>query len=182
MPRQLVKAFLKQTSPEELLRKGPRVDVRIFLPEEAAALRTNPPDPVEGSALIDTGASSTCISYDVAKALELVPVDEEVVTSPGAQKRHPVYAVTWELKDSGFKPFTNKRVIGVNLSGQDLCMLIGRDFLMATRLHYDGIQSRWQIDIPFAEIPDDVPPKKHPDKRKEKRKNQRKARKKSRKR
>ena len=84
MPRQLVKAFLEQTSPEELLRKGPRVDVRISLPEEAAACRKSPPPPVEGTALIDTGASGTCISYDVAKALQLVQVDEEIVTSPGA--------------------------------------------------------------------------------------------------
>ena len=140
--------------PETLLRDGPRIRVRISLPRAAANLRRQPPAPTEGLALIDTGASYTCIDQSVAAQLQLVPVGHIPVAGATSSGLQPVYVVTWELLGSNIPPLTDKSVVGASLANQGLSMLLGRDFLRIAQFTYDGVASTWSIAIPIATLPD----------------------------
>jgi len=72
-------------SHQDLEIQGPLVDVDIWLPQQlrdalsSKGLPIPPPFRVQG--LIDTGASSCCITPEVIKALGAIPVGEDPITT-----------------------------------------------------------------------------------------------------
>jgi predicted aspartyl protease len=95
------------------------------------------PSPVPGLALIDTGASSTCIDDGVAQQLQLSAIDVVNMTSAShASTPQNIYPVQIEVV--GGIRIDVPRAVGANLVPQNLVALIGRDFLQQCTLFYNG--------------------------------------------
>ena len=97
---------------------------------------TTPAPERNEAALIDTGASGSCISEDLAKELGLPIVDRMEVTGVGGRRVHNVYLAHVVVKQLGVE--SRGAFIGVpRLGAQPL--LVGRDFLANVVLIYDGV-------------------------------------------
>jgi predicted aspartyl protease len=95
------------------------------------------PSPVPGLALIDTGASATCIDDALAQQLQLPVIDVVNMTSAShASTQQNIYPVLIEVV--GGIRIDVPRAIGANLATQNLVALIGRDFLQHCTLFYNG--------------------------------------------
>jgi predicted aspartyl protease len=98
--------------------------------EQHLAARNQPvPPAITGLALLDTGASSTCVDEAVAQQLGIAAVDVVTISSAShaaAQKLvHPI-----RLRVLGTEIVINaSRAIGVPLQPQGFIALLGRDFL-----------------------------------------------------
>lgn len=126
--------------PELLVTRGPTLSVQIgfdprFRPESAA--RPDIPDQIL-AALVDTGATESCIDSEVAGELDLPIFDQRSVSGalgPGLVNMHlaQIYIPDLEITVSG-------RFAGVHLlaGGQRHSALIGRSFLSYFQMNYDG--------------------------------------------
>jgi len=133
-----------------LTRAGPVVKVSITPPEavtqpilQAGGTIT----PYVGLALIDTGASSTCIDEDVANTLSLPVVGRARMasaTEPDSIRNQ--YPVQIEFVGWGVKGGAN-RAIGANLKPQNLVALIGRDLLNKCLLVYNGPSGSFSLAL-----------------------------------
>jgi predicted aspartyl protease len=97
------------------------------------------PSPVSGIALIDTGASHTCIDAESAQAMNLPVIDVVKMASASHDATDQnVYPIQIEL--AGL-PITIQapRAIGAALKPQGLLLLIGRDLLQHCALTYNGM-------------------------------------------
>jgi predicted aspartyl protease len=105
------------------------------------------PQPIAGSALIDTGASATCVDDAVAQSLGLPVIDVvQVASASHAATLQNVYPVLIELIGTGIT-INADRVIGAPLAAQDLLLLIGRDVLEHCTLHYNGIAGEITLSL-----------------------------------
>ena len=104
------------------------------------------PEPVSGNALIDTGATTTCIDDDVAKQLGLPTVDVAQMSSASGQSEQPVYPVQLDITHSELVIESSKS-IGADLEDQGLVALIGRDTLSQCTLHYNGVTGDFTLSI-----------------------------------
>src|SRR5208283_1839702 len=96
------------------------------------------PAPQQGIALIDTGASVSCIDEDAAKALTL-PIVDVVTMISASHSSVPanVYPAHFQLVGTNIH-INLPRVMGANLKPQKLIALIGRDILSRCTLFYNG--------------------------------------------
>ncbi|MBC6401675.1 MAG: retroviral-like aspartic protease family protein [Ekhidna sp.] len=97
-------------------------------------------------ALIDTGASGTCISPSIVDELNLIPFD--------IQKVHTASGLTEQLLyDTGvILPISQPNIISVqtlcaDLSGQPFQVLIGRDILSRCTLFYNGPDESFSLSF-----------------------------------
>lgn len=97
-----------------------------------------PPAPVVGRALIDTGATFTALDLAVATQLQLAPVDTIASGTAGGQRTCPRFPARLVFPGTPMPPANLPRVVGVDLSGQAYCVLLGRDFLARCLLVYNG--------------------------------------------
>ncbi len=128
--------------PEFLAKIGPLVPATIGLPDYAqrAYIERNeqPPSPVNGFVLIDTGATTTCIDVEAAKTAALPTVGVAKMSSAS----HSNYNVP-TFSGKIICPTLNIDVqegMGANLSsvGNGLIILIGRDILKSAVFTYNG--------------------------------------------
>lgn len=137
--------------PVAMILQGPRLRV-ILGPEQTIARQLQQkgeqlPGTVTGWALIDTGASCTCVDEDVAKQLQLPAVDVEIMTSASQEAcERNVYPVSILVPDLQL-PISASRAIGASLKAQDLVLLIGRDVLQACLLVYNGRIGQFTLSI-----------------------------------
>jgi len=103
------------------------------------------PTPRTGWALIDTGASNTCIDDKVANELGLPVIDVGTMLSATHEKVpcniYPVLITT---------PIVNlnsPRTMGAALAAQGLLVLIGRDVLANCNLFYNGPTGQFTLSI-----------------------------------
>lgn len=125
---------------------GPVIDVAVSVSNPRAdALRTagKPvPNPFQIRALVDTGASCTCIDPNVLSALGLSPTGSSPVHTPSTGG----VAINIDQYDVGLILFTQTlsltigslAVIATKLEIQGIQALIGRDVLKQCLLIYDG--------------------------------------------
>lgn len=130
--------------------------VEIHVPPQIAQILANRGQPipqcVTGIALIDTGASSTCVHQPILQGLGLNPVGIVNAGTPGGPTQRNVYPVRimcptqrWTL-DVG-------RAMGVDLTGQivnivppvPIIALLGRDLLQHWVFIYNGPGGFWTI-------------------------------------
>jgi hypothetical protein len=127
-----------ETTADLLVRLGPTLLVDIGLRSRSAAGQ-RPDLPEKGvRALIDTGAGGDCIDDALAKKLGLPISDEGEISGVGGRHHAFVYTARLfipSLDRLVFQPFT-----GVKLAegGQWHQVILGRSFLRAYRLSYDG--------------------------------------------
>jgi predicted aspartyl protease len=105
------------------------------------------PTPERGWALIDTGATSTCIDDAVATRLNLPAIDVVTVASashPSTQQNvHPIQIEVIGLPITISAP----RTIAAPLAAQGLVVLIGRDVLQHCTLFYNGPAGSFSLSV-----------------------------------
>lgn len=97
-------------------------------------------------ALIDTGASSTCIDESIAVELGLIARDVINVCTPAGVSQQKVYdiVVTLPKLQNVSIPVLSP---GANLAAQPYRALIGRDILKHCTLIYNGWDNSYQLHI-----------------------------------
>jgi hypothetical protein len=130
----------------EIGRRGPVVDVSVGISrkqqEDLAASGLDSPSPILISALVDTGASRTCVDSAVLKELGLVAKELVPVLTPstaGQPHLTGYYAVSMSLLHPKLTySFYSVPVLESDFTGQGIGALIGRDLLAKCLLVYDG--------------------------------------------
>ncbi len=122
--------------------QGPLVEVLVTPPAvvlEALQKRGDQlPELVKGHALIDTGASVTCIDMEIARQLQLAEVGTATMQSAThADVPTPVYHFALVIQGVGLR-FETARGMGATLGAQGIVALIGRDALSTCLLVYNG--------------------------------------------
>ena len=129
-------------SAEALQHRGPVVAATLLLLDahrQAMVERGEDiPERVSGIALVDTGASCTCIDEAAARQAGLAVVDQGTIsTASHATHDVPIFAGQLDIPDFGRLKVT--RAMGATLANQGLIALIGRDALRGTIFIYNGI-------------------------------------------
>ena len=125
--------------------KGPVIQIIIGVSESLSkALQHSGekiPDPKAGHALIDTGASHSCIDLDFAAQLKLPIVDRQTMMTPSHSEHIcPVYSGAYlEIIGAGRSP-DNIKLLGASLKEQSINVLAGRDILANGILIYNGAE------------------------------------------
>src|SRR5579864_9557175 len=123
-----------------LQQRGPVLQVVISIEQNMAQALMQQglpvPQPKTGLALIDTGASSTCIDEQAAKELGLPVIDVATMSSAShAQHQCNLYPV--QIAIPPVLSLQAPRAMGAALAAQGLLALIGRDVLQACLLVYN---------------------------------------------
>ena len=141
-----MEATLHYRNREELYLLGPAIDVGVLPiagPEYDGI--------VEHPALIDTGATESCVDGGLADAIGLPVVDRRPVSGV-----HGVMAVNFYLAKLTIPllGFTARGLFaGVDLGGSiPYSALLGRDFLRRIKMTYDGTKGKIILEVP--ETPD----------------------------
>lgn len=127
--------------PDLLVQLGPTLLVDIgFDPSfDPSVPNSKPTTQLQGNhALVDTGASESCIDAAVAAALNLPIVDRRMIAGVGGAHEVNLHLAQIYIPELNFTIWG--RFAGVNLQagGQPHVVLIGRTFLRHVTLHYDG--------------------------------------------
>ena len=126
-----------------LRQRGPCLQATISLLQTMAQALVEQgaqvPAPVSGIALLDTGASHTCVDEQIAQQLGLPAVDTVSMASAShASAQRNVYPITVEI--AGLPHQINvAQAIGADLQSQGLVLLLGRDALQFCTLFYNGV-------------------------------------------
>jgi predicted aspartyl protease len=134
-----------------LEQRGPVVQVVVMAAEplvtQLLQQGITPPEPVPGLALIDTGASITCVDDDAAASLKLPVVDVVTIASAShASTNQNVYPVAFQIQ--GLPVTVNSlRTVGAPLRAQGLLALLGRDLLQHFTLFYNGLTGQITLAI-----------------------------------
>jgi len=105
------------------------------------------PEPRSGLALIDSGASDTCIDEQLARDLGLPVVDQvNMASASHSSITRNVYPITIQITGLP-NPINAPRAIGAELASQGLVLLIGRDALQFCTLFYNGITGEITLSI-----------------------------------
>ena len=132
-----------------LIELGPSLEVVL------STLFDPPQPPTEGHtthALVDTGATQSCIDMQLAQTLGLPVVDFVMIGGAAGANRHPLYAARVAIP--ALEIFQFGAFAGVDLAGgeQPHRVLLGRTFLQGTVMIYDGLRA--QVTIASYRIPD----------------------------
>lgn len=135
---------------EALKGAGPRMEVLLSpLESQVQALAASgvaAPGPVYGWALIDTGATATCVDRSAAEQAGLAIVDSGPMNSAThANEIVPIYA--GQLMIRGLCGVNINRAYGAVLETQGLVALIGRDILAGCQLVYNGNDGSFSLAI-----------------------------------
>jgi len=138
-------------SPAQLANNGPRVRVEICLPEvferQLVLLGQQVPSPVTGEALIDSGAATTCVDTDIARALRLPIIGVRKIASAS----HPealanMYPVRLRVVDAPMV-INAPQCVGAPLKAQGIAALLGRDVLQHCFFAYRGPAGLYTLTI-----------------------------------
>jgi hypothetical protein len=121
---------------------GPEIDIEVHVPQSLAKLLTQQnqtiPSPVAGKALVDTGASITCVDDNVIRSLGVQPVGIATVHTPSGSAQQNQYPVRFAFPGSGLPPLEIPQAMGSILQGQGIIALLGRDLLASLVFIYNG--------------------------------------------
>src|SRR5487761_597628 len=128
--------------------RGPVLQVAVTIEQNAGKALLSQGRTVAtktGLALIDTGASNTCIDEQVAQELGLPIIDVGSMQSASHEKHpcniYPVQIITPVVT------LNSSRTMGANLAPQGLLVLIGRDVLAACNLFYNGPSGQFTLSL-----------------------------------
>lgn len=97
---------------------------------------------VAAPALIDTGATFSCIDEQFATELGLTPIDIQQTSGAGGVSEHPVYLAVVNIPSLGKSQYG--RFMGVRLAdgNQHHRVILGRSFLALVVMIYDGTKAQ----------------------------------------
>ncbi len=127
---------------------GPWVDVTISLSDQvAASLLEAERKTISGRALIDSGASTSCIDDGIVERLNLSPIDRvKMASASHAGHDANVYPVKILINNMA-TGINIPRAIGAQLSNQDIVALLGRDMLAFCTMFYNGPAGELTISV-----------------------------------
>lgn len=129
---------------------GPLIPVELQIPDQLAQhySKTNIPIPncIRGDALVDTGASITCVDLLLIKSLGLQPISSGQVLTPQGSAIQGIYPVKIVFAGTSIA-FNLNAVMGSDLSGQNIVALIGRDILSYCVIVYNGAFGNFSLSI-----------------------------------
>jgi predicted aspartyl protease len=134
-----------------LQQRGPLVQAAVTLQESMVTALTQQgkptPQPVNGWALLDTGASSTCIDDEAAQKMNLPVIGVGSMSSAShAKTASNIYPI--QIEFTGFPiRFQSPRTMGAALKEMGLLLLIGRDLLQHCTLFYNGATGQITLSI-----------------------------------
>lgn len=106
------------------------------------------PNPLPGVALIDTGATDTGVDESLLKQLGLNPIGFRHIGTPSSQRhRALLYPARITFPGTKLPQLNFSRVLALNLGGQGIHVLIGRDVLRFSVLAYDGLAGTFSIGM-----------------------------------
>lgn len=126
-----------------LFNAGPRVPVEIRVPNVLATYLTEKgkpvPAPVTGEALVDTGASISCVDETAIRGLGVNPVGIAQVGTPSTAGTPQLqYPVLFQFPGTTLPSIEIAHALGSVLQPQNLLALIGRDILSGFVFIYNG--------------------------------------------
>lgn len=128
---------------------GPIIEVVIF-PSQPVFNKLKSEGKVPPSkkviALIDTGATKSCINDPIAKELGLIARDVIPVQTPSGTTQQPIYDLGFSLP-SLTNTIIPTQALGADLDNQPYAALIGRDILSICTLIYNGWDNSYQLHI-----------------------------------
>lgn len=136
--------------------KGPVVEVQVEVPQALAAalsaLGQPIPAPVQGLALIDTGASVSAVDVTVIQQLGVQQVGQVSLATPtGAQPRQ-TFPGRFTFPSGNIPPMDFQTLVGADLIQQGIAgtntpfiALIGRDILCHFVLVYNGLDGSFSL-------------------------------------
>jgi len=137
-----------QHDPGLLLTNGPALTIEISVSDSHAAVLNQGsipiPQPIPGSALIDTGARFTAIDIDALNQLGIPPISTIQVVTPSGKDTQGVYMCQIDFPGTTI-PSLQHSVTGSKISPFGHVALIGRDILNSALLVYDGKHGMWTI-------------------------------------
>lgn len=134
-----------------LVQRGPVLQVTVAVVEQIATELVKQgksvQPPVAGLALIDTGASMTCIDDEAAQQLQL-PVIDVVKMASASHPSHQANVYPIRISIAGLPMGINApRAVGAALKAHGLVVLIGRDILAHCTLHSNGMAGEITLAI-----------------------------------
>jgi len=146
-----------QPSPQTLMINGPIIQIQIEIPGAlAASLQSSSqpiPNPVDGIALIDTGATITSVDVALLTRLGINPVGIRNVGTAGGPQRQSTYPARFTFPGTTLPGFELGEVLGCDLTGQTvlnqrpIVALIGRDVLSQAVFVYNGSAGMFSLSI-----------------------------------
>jgi predicted aspartyl protease len=129
---------------------GPIVEIQIVIPRDLAKVLTDKnntvPNPIKANALIDTGASSSCVNPDVIKGLNVSPIGvTKIHTASHANIDCNQYKLAFQFPNG--VTIESAEVIETSLEGQPIQCLIGRDILKYGVLIYSGYMQQITFSV-----------------------------------
>ncbi len=119
-----------------LVSAGPTINVLVGQPPLPDSPTADHPKLEQVIALIDTGASTSCIDEKFATDLGLTIIDEQTAHGIGGPKLHSRFLAFMQIPE--LLTHTTKNFLGVDLKGRQP-ILLGRDFLYNSIFVYDGV-------------------------------------------
>jgi len=150
---------LPQLSPDVLAVSGPIIQVQIQAPQVLAETLQRAgaplPPPVQGFALIDTGASISSADNSVFPQLGVSQNGVALVGTAGGQQRQFTYSARLSFPGTSIPEFEHPKMLGCDLTGQvilgmpsaKLIALIGRGILKLFVFVYNGTAGIWSLSI-----------------------------------
>lgn len=139
--------------PLALRTNGPVLRVEIDIPSPLAKYLTERgqrvPQSIEGLALFDTGATSTCVDTDIIKQLGVRPVGRIRAFTAGGPSEQSLFPARLYFPRLKFSVEFGS-VMGANLKRfrimrRNLVVLVGRDILSRCVLIYNGPQASYTL-------------------------------------
>lgn len=141
----------QQISSKELLTAtGPWIPVELMIPDKLAEYYTKNniqiPACIRGNALVDTGASITCVDLPLIKSLGVQPISSAQVLTPQGSAMQDIYPVKILFAGTSIA-FNLNAVLGSDLAAQNIVALIGRDILSICMIVYNGPFGHFSLSI-----------------------------------
>lgn len=138
-------------SQQVLLSHGPRLQVNVTVISTVAQQVVQQggvlPSPVSGYALIDTGATITCIDDAIAKQIGAPVIDKvKMCSASHTDADANIYPIHFDILGVNIA-INAPRCMGAALQAQGLIMLIGRDVMANCTLHYNGISGQFTLSL-----------------------------------
>jgi len=144
-----------EPGPAGLRRFGPVLPVEIAIPSALSkflsARNQQIPAPRTGLALIDTGATRSCVDSQVISSLGVNPIGITSLGTASGRSQHHLYPAKFSFPAMKFEVEFGA-VVGVDLSGQgtgkmQIIALIGRDVLSRCILIYHGTKGSFSLAL-----------------------------------
>ena len=144
-----------QPGPGGLLRTGPVIPVEIAIPSALSKFLSSQnqqvPAPRAGFALIDTGATRSCVDSQVISSLGVNSIGIAFLGTASGRSQHYLYPAKFSFPAIRFEVEFSS-VVGVDLSGQgvgdmQIIALIGRDVLSRGILIYHGAKGSFSLAV-----------------------------------